>query len=56
MYFYFLFSFFLNIYIFLEVQIGNECTIVWFNVSVSSVNIIYICVFRYLLMYYIQTL
>ena len=55
MYFYFIFYFFLNIY-FLEDQIGNNCTIVWFNVSVSSVNIIYICVFRYLLMHYIQTL
>ena len=35
--------------------IGNNCTIVRFNVSISSVNIIYIyiyiCVFRYLLMY-----
>ena len=51
MYFSFLFSFFLNIYIFLEDQIGNKCTIVWFNVSVSSVNIIYmrISLFAYAL-------
>ena len=42
----------------MEDHIGNKCTIVCFNVSISSVNIIYIyiCVFRYLLMHCIQIL
>ena len=46
----------------MEDHIGNKCTIVCFNVSISSVNIIYIYIyiymriFRYLLMHCIQIL
>ena len=50
--FLFFILFFLKyIFFFLEDQIGNKCTIVWFNVSVSSVNIIYmrISLFAYAL-------
>ena len=40
-----------NLYIFLEDQIGNKCTIVCFNAFVSSINIIYtrISLFAYAL-------
>ena len=35
---------------FLEDHIGNKCTIVCFNVSISSVNIIYIYIYIYIYM------